>query len=49
MVLSYEALADGISADDLLTPLLDSIALPDLPLRERRAHAGGPSWTTHQR
>ncbi len=49
IVLSYEALADGISADDLLTPLLDSIPLPDLPLRERRTHAGGPPWTTPQR
>ena len=46
VVLSYEALADGVSADDLLTPILDSIALPDLPLRERQAPAGGPPWTT---
>ena len=48
VVLSYEALADGVTPDDLLTPILDSIALPDLPLRERRAPAGGPPWTTRQ-
>jgi MoxR-like ATPase len=40
IVLSYEALADGISADDLLGPVLDAVALPDVPLRERRAPSG---------
>jgi len=41
MVLSYEALADGVSPDDLLTPVLDAVPLPDIPLRERGAAARG--------
>jgi MoxR-like ATPase len=49
LVLSYEALADGVTADDLLTPVLDAVPLPDVPLRERTgagpAAAGdGRSW-----
>lgn len=47
MVLSYEALADGVSADDLLTPILEAVRLPDPPIRERAA-SGGRSWTTPQ-
>jgi MoxR-like ATPase len=39
LVLSYEALAEGISADDLLTPILDAVTMPDVPLRERRTPA----------
>jgi MoxR-like ATPase len=39
LVLSYEALADGISPDDLLGPLLEAVPLPDVPLHER-GHAG---------
>ena len=35
VVLSYEALADGVSADDVLTRILATISLPDVPLRER--------------
>jgi len=35
MVLSYEALADGVSPDDLLTPVLDAVSLPDIPHRDR--------------
>jgi len=42
MVLSYEALADGVSPDDLLGPILGAVALPDVPMRERAA-AGSPS------
>jgi len=36
IVLSYEALADGVSADDLLIGIISSIPLPEVPLRERR-------------
>ena len=36
LVLSYEALAEGIAADDLLGPILDAVTMPDVPLRERR-------------
>jgi MoxR-like ATPase len=35
LVLSYEALADGVSADDLLLRLLDAVPLPERSLRER--------------
>jgi MoxR-like ATPase len=45
LVLSYEALADGVSADDLLGPVLDAVPLPDVPLRERGVPSGGPQWT----
>jgi MoxR-like ATPase len=36
LVLSYEALAEGIGPDDLLSPVLDAVTMPDVPLRERR-------------
>jgi len=42
IVLSYEALAEDMSPDDLLTPILDSVPVPQTPLRERPAHAGVP-------
>jgi MoxR-like ATPase len=48
VVLSYEALADGLSPDDLLRPVLDAVAVPDIPLRER-APAPGQPWTTRPR
>jgi MoxR-like ATPase len=35
IVLSYEALADGVSPDDLLGQVLGAVPLPDIPLRER--------------
>ncbi len=40
LVLSYEALADGVSPDDLLGPVLDTVPLPDIPLRDRAARSG---------
>jgi MoxR-like ATPase len=42
LVLSYEALSDNISSDDLLTRILNRIPLPEVPLHEHallRAHA----------
>jgi MoxR-like ATPase len=42
IVLSYEALAEDMSADDLLTPILDSVPVPQIPLRERTVQAGMP-------
>ena len=52
IVLSYEALAEDMSADDLLTPILAATPLPQIPLRERSPHAvspgdspGGSPWT----
>jgi MoxR-like ATPase len=38
IVLSYEALADGVSADDLLDPVVGAVALPDV---QPRAGAAG--------
>ena len=35
LVLSYEALADDVSADDLLNHILNAIPLPEVPLHER--------------
>jgi len=49
IVLSYEALADGISPDDLLGPVLDAVALPDIPMRERGAPTGVRPWSARQR
>jgi MoxR-like ATPase len=34
LVLSYEALADNVSADDLLNRILEAIPLPEVPLHE---------------
>jgi MoxR-like ATPase len=42
MVLSYEALSDNVSADDVLDKILARIPIPEVPLHEhanRRAHA----------
>jgi MoxR-like ATPase len=47
MVLSYEALADGVSADDLLGPLLASVPQPQIPVGERRTRSGDP-WSARQ-
>src|SRR5260221_14446025 len=42
LVLSYEALSDNVSADDLLQKILNRIPVPKVPLHEHandRAHA----------
>jgi MoxR-like ATPase len=49
LVLSYEALADGISPDDLLRPVVDAVGMPDVPLRERRNQPGEATWTSQPR
>ena len=36
VVLSYEALADNVSADEVLGAILAAVPLPEVPLRERR-------------
>ncbi len=36
LVLSYEALADNVSGDDLLNRILDAVPLPEVPLHERQ-------------
>jgi MoxR-like ATPase len=35
VVLSYEALSDGVSADELLSRILASVPVPEVPLHER--------------
>jgi len=35
LVLSYEALADNVSPDDLLDRILDAVPMPEVPLHER--------------
>jgi MoxR-like ATPase len=35
LVLSYEALADNVSGDNLLNRILEAIPLPEVPLHER--------------
>jgi MoxR-like ATPase len=37
LVLSYEALADNISADDLLNRILDAVPVPEVPLHENQS------------
>jgi MoxR-like ATPase len=41
LLLSYEALADGLSSDDLLNRLLDAVPVPEVPLHERRITRAG--------
>jgi MoxR-like ATPase len=50
IVLSYEALAEDLSADDLLGPIIESVPVPTAPLRDRGASGeapafGGAAWT----
>jgi len=42
VVLSYEALADDVTADQVLSAVLGTIALPEVPLHERRPRPGPP-------
>jgi MoxR-like ATPase len=39
LVLSYEALSDNVSADDVLKKILDRIPIPVVPLRDQRLNA----------
>ncbi len=39
LVLSYEALSDNVSSDDILKKILDRIPIPVVPLREQRVNA----------
>ena len=48
MVLSYEALAEDLTADDLLSPIIDAVPVPDVVVRGRHASSdsagpGAPS------
>jgi MoxR-like ATPase len=48
IVLSYEALADGISADDLLGPVLAAVHLPETPQGQHGALSDGRQWSARQ-
>ncbi len=49
LVLSYEALADGVTADDIIDRILAAVPVPELALRERMARGGvelpSDAWT----
>jgi MoxR-like ATPase len=47
LVLSYEALADGVSPDDLLGPVLDAVEVPEIS-PGARALADGRPWSAPQ-
>ncbi|GAB3072454.1 MULTISPECIES: AAA family ATPase [unclassified Phycicoccus] len=49
LVLSYEALAEGIGPDDLLEPILRAVSMPDVPLRDRRPQQTEAPWTAGPR
>ncbi|MGO4343313.1 AAA family ATPase [Pedococcus sp. 2YAF34] len=49
LVLSYEALAEGIGADDVLEPVVAAVSMPDVPLRERRPQPSEATWTAGPR
>jgi MoxR-like ATPase len=49
IVLSYEALADGVSADDLLGPVLAAVPLPEMSSAQRVAGADGQPWSAPRR
>ena len=44
-VLSYEALADGVVADDIIDRILAAVPVPELALRERMATGGAAAGT----
>jgi len=49
LVLSYEALAEGIGADDVLEPVVAAVSMPDVPLRDRRPQPSEAPWTAGPR
>jgi MoxR-like ATPase len=52
LVLSYEALAEGVTADDLLSPILAAVTMPEEPMRDRRQQSGPTpevQWTGQRR
>jgi MoxR-like ATPase len=46
LVLSYEALAENISSDDLLNRIFGAIPVPEIPLHERKyALSADPNYS----
>ena len=48
-VLSYEALADGVTADDIIDRILAAVPVPELALRERMTRGSTGVEPTHGR
>jgi MoxR-like ATPase len=46
VVLSYEALADGVGPDDVVGPVVARVPMPQVPLRERPDAEGARTWST---
>jgi MoxR-like ATPase len=40
IVLSYEALADGVDSDSIIDRILEAVPVPELALRERMTRGG---------
>ncbi len=49
LVLSYEALADGITADDVVTRILNGVRVPEAPLNDHRSGASSATGTGYAR
>jgi MoxR-like ATPase len=47
LVLSYEALADGVSADDVLDRIVAAVPVPDVPLHDYDRPVGHAARTDH--
>ncbi|MBB2988345.1 AAA family ATPase [Terracoccus luteus] len=47
IVLGYEALAEDLSPDDLLGPLIEAVPVPSVPLGDRRASAVVEGWSAY--
>jgi MoxR-like ATPase len=46
VVLSYEGLADGVTSDDLLGPVLEAVPVPTIPMRSHTTTSGPVSGAT---
>jgi MoxR-like ATPase len=44
VVLSYEALADNVSADSIVSVIINAVRLPDVPLSVRERSASVGEW-----
>ena len=49
IVLSYEALADAVSPDDLLAPVISAVPVPEIPVGAQTSPADTRSWSAPPR
>lgn len=49
LVLSYEALADNVTPDDIVTRILNGVRVPDAPLHDHRSVASSATGTEYAR